>query len=302
MKIKNDLVLYSLSEYESCLEEISNILMKQNFIVSVYKFGNINFPGISDIDILIVIDNLDNYKIKRSIILDYLKCKEIFIYLFFHEPIIVTREDLKFMHLFHSAENLLWKEGEKINLKRNFFEKEECLMWNSYFIINFLLLMKKRGNVSLRYTLLLLNNLAYTIKSNDSLLKTNLFQEFKISNDNIRRLCTDKQQNLDDRIFKQIEFQIKKGFILLKKQETLRSNNGIYIRLDIKKRIFFVNYKYPIYINLYLFKLIALPSEYFQSKDVYIKKIKKLFENKNLGINEIMATRERFQSVFFLDF
>ncbi len=72
--------------YDECLQELSQHLGSLAGIRSVYRFGNISIPGISDLDILLVFENetsciasgLEQLSAKHKILFNYSPTDEIY--------------------------------------------------------------------------------------------------------------------------------------------------------------------------------------------------------------------------------
>jgi hypothetical protein len=297
LKIKYDIQKYSGSEYEALITHTVTTLMACDFVIAIYQFGNIRCPGISDIDLLILVDNDDDFEHKQNIINEILQTSEISRYCFFHEPIIMLPEYIPYLNIFHTANDLKFLSGTPVDFKQQPPEHEQLLMWNSYFIISFLNVLHTKKPVSLRYLLLLINNIAYTIQNNDILLNTNFYPDFKKRVDEVRMYYLE-HTGVDEKI----NTLLINGFELLKTQEMLRVSRSSRISFDFKKKIIFVTSNYPTMMNFFFFKIISFPADYFIAQDKYIETVKKLLHKDNKDTRDFFKIRDRFQSVSFLDF
>ncbi|KKG07374.1 hypothetical protein [Methanosarcina sp. 2.H.A.1B.4] len=248
MKIKNDLVNLSIKDYEKCLHYIVNELSRNEEIEAIYQFGNINFPGISDIDLLFIVNDNCKYNKVYSEINTKIKEAPNSDYCFYHKAIVITKKQSKYLHLFHSVESLKLLSGNELKLKGN-FDLPQILIWNSFFYPMIFNLMGK-NKVSLRYLLLILNNAAYSIKANDSIHGTNYYHEYKALVNNLRNQCI--KENID---IQEIKYVIGKAKYLINLQESLwttqstrhrtlfYSNKIIRFGENLKiKNIYFLNY------------------------------------------------------------
>ena len=94
-----DIVQLEEKHYEQALKTfIHNCAEELSDDAAFYTFGKIRTPGVSDIDLLLVVRDEEwhkAYKITQS----FITSSELFCYLFVHPPIIVSRSIIP--HLFY---------------------------------------------------------------------------------------------------------------------------------------------------------------------------------------------------------
>lgn len=165
----------SIEEYYSIETKVLDFLNKFNFILSVYKLGNLNHPGISDIDLLIIVDekkiedNFINFVKKETKKISHLT-----------DISIMQESVFQKIHCYAFTSNLKHLFGKEYQIKNNANNRTKDItiiisasLKRTQFIRKTLL----SGNVNVRKTLLNLNSIIYTI---------NLFH--KLSNKNYNEL------------------------------------------------------------------------------------------------------------------
>ncbi len=167
MKIINDIQQYTLDDYEETINEFISEFGQDG--ISLYKFGNIRHPSISDLDLLAVIDD----KITDEQLLQKFKrfhiANEKRRYLFFHGVFILRKSQFKLIKYFHTVQNLKCIYGEELEVEeiskeiRETVEKVNFLNF-SFFIIFGLRKLLTSKQSGLRSILLLLNNAKYSIE------------------------------------------------------------------------------------------------------------------------------------------
>lgn len=181
--------------YSAALRLISEHLAKNFVGYSLYQFGHCKYPGISDLDMLVVLDSSDSANTFRQ---GWGKLKEEILfgkYLFWHDPIIVSQGEIPALRLFHTSENPKYIAGNEISIG-DAVGIPQILIWNSYFYKAFFSFMN-HAEVSLRYAHLLLNTLGYSVRNNDRIYGTEYFSSFSSA---ISKLREDelKERNSED--------------------------------------------------------------------------------------------------------
>lgn len=213
-KIVNDLIQLSKNNYDTCLTFTLNELKKCDFISAVYTFGSINYPSVSDIDLLIIIDCDKDYKIKKK------KIEAIIInapwgrYCFWHEPLIVSVRYHKFLIFFHTIINrqLLYKKKtfkEKfidVNESYNFLLQKQLDLYYFKMVLD----IAKQNNISKRWLLLIINNLSFSLEKIGVIGHKSYQHKINCVRSAV---VNDVQINVDDELKK----LIKDGLILFKK-------------------------------------------------------------------------------------
>lgn len=130
-KLVYDIKQYKYNDYEEVLYNYIKKIKKCKDIISIYKFGDISYPGLSDIDILIVLeDKVLEFNYKKYSAIRY---KEKEKYIFLHEPFIINRSLAEKAEILYPLTNLSHLEGEKIK-----FIKPNLYHTTHFFIHEFL--------------------------------------------------------------------------------------------------------------------------------------------------------------------
>ena len=101
MKIINDLKTLSIEDYDKCLCHIVDSLSKNKDIISIFQFGNVGFPGISDLDLLFVVDDYCRYSEVYAEINAAIEKSPNSSYCLYHPAIVVTHRQSQYLYLFH---------------------------------------------------------------------------------------------------------------------------------------------------------------------------------------------------------
>lgn len=300
-----------IEDYKKCIDFIVNTISNEPWCLAIKQFGSINFPSISDIDMLFIIDDKYNYaKIQKKIehTIERAPYSKV---CFQHKPIIINKEDYKYIKLFHSIEreNTLYiKNQEEINVKTNIkFSLPQIMIWNTYFYKIFFVSSSLR-KINLRYFLLLLNNMAYSIKNNDMLLKTGFYKPFEEQTNRIRKACLNRSENIEVDIhdlFKLglqiLQYQENAFFNSDKKSNITKFSNSLKYfykasknfsyRKFYKLHIFSFNYKYFDFLELLTTnKQINIENDFI----TYSNQLKNYLTKTSQKYKEVLA---KFQSV-----
>lgn len=159
-------VEYALEDYDKVLGKIKNQAGKSKEILSVYTFGEVGVPGISDIDLIFVLK-------KGSKLPDLLKRKSVdkeSEYLIFHPYLILTEDIMRNIRYIYPDSNYVKIYGKEIGIHSP--SQSEIKKIKTYLIIDTILrhfpvdylyiLLSKRVNV--RMVLLRFNALIHTFR------------------------------------------------------------------------------------------------------------------------------------------
>lgn len=296
-RIINDLENLSFYDYKVCLETVVYKLKAFDFIKSIYIFGDINYPSISDIDMLIVVDCNDNYDEKKKFIKKTIADTPNGKYCFWHEPIIISESDVKFIPIFHTINNIQLIHGYDyksrfIRTKREYRKLLQKQLDIYYFMIT--LELKQVYNVSKRLLLLLLNNIAFSLKANNSPNYINY--QLKVN-----QLRQKVMEDINTRVDKELQCLLKLGieyynnlhkkecnclflkYIRLGKTHFLIFFYNKILRLKIKRFIFNI-FPASFYIYMEKYKSFILTEKYIP-KDTYQRLKNNIFEDTHRYLN-----------------
>lgn len=302
MKLTRDLKKLKSRDYEIALRRIVKDLSRLKYVREIYQFGQIKSPGISDIDLMIVLRDIRNYESRVLEIMKIIAKIKNSDYLVVHRPIIVTGKDLRYINLFHSVANLkqIYGKSRKIKISYNPGSKE-MLMWNSFFYELIFAAVSSPRIQSLRRNLLLLNNLVVCIENNDPVSKNSYLFRKKVFNLRKKVLKTNKNlQNECTNLFLEgIEFIKKQEKMYLK---DLTVWDYLKIKFHLKQRkVYVASSNGPFFIDMRIIKIYGFPPRYFKAREKIIR-----FANKfNLGNKERYSykeTRKRFTAVSILGY
>jgi len=156
--------------------------------VAIYQFGEIKTPGLSDIDLLLVVeDNVWKHSIQKARTI--INSSGLLHFLFVHEPVIIGKSLLQSLTILHTFENCKFIQGsfDPIN---NHVQHRDCNLtsfmrhgvWNSFMRISALGL--DNNCIGLRRALILMNNLLKSAKYGNNFLSDPVLIE--ITSDRIR--------------------------------------------------------------------------------------------------------------------
>ena len=127
----------TIKEYNNALNFLCNKAKRNKDIISVYQIGEVSNPGISDIDIILVVKNkVDAKKIEQ---LEKI-CIKKHGYYFMHNFFIVNKEifsNLDFLYPLFNKEKLIY--GEKLTKNnKNKLNKEQLKKENLAILVDFI--------------------------------------------------------------------------------------------------------------------------------------------------------------------
>lgn len=289
MKLIVDLKKISQENYLECINYIITQLKEKDYLVSISQFGSIKFPGISDIDLIIVIKNdCDYFFVKNEIDSIILKSPYSSI-CFWHEALVIKKEDLKYLNFFHTTENLNILYGEIIIKDTSIDSRVQLYKWNAFFYRLFLY-FKNTEKVSMRLFLLGINNLATCLKYNNS----KNYLEFKNKVDKLRSYALN-----DKNIEKESQKILDLGLEEIRYIEKINCKSETNFKFLIQKRniYIFINSKLDL-IDMKIFKIYLYPLRYYYYYKEYRKEVKKITWYS--GTYE--SIRKRFTSPDFFGF
>ncbi|HII60990.1 hypothetical protein [Pyrococcus horikoshii] len=156
----------SISTYEEVLSEYVDLISQDDNVLAVYQSGSISVPGISDLDIFIVLDdpfNKNTIEVLRNWRRDMTSR-----YIFYHSPFIISKEDFPSIKYVHTAFNLRRIYGSEIpiinpsNDEITFIKILNILDW-SYILTVSLSEMFLRRKIHMRTALMTLGSVAHTL-------------------------------------------------------------------------------------------------------------------------------------------
>ena len=289
-------------------DSLSGYLKTEANLVSLYQFGEVSDPTISDLDLLIVVkESYEGIKILQEKVAHFLKSSPKLEYIFFHMPIIINVEMASNLHLFHTVTNLIYISGKKIEFKENLYKYEESLIWNYYFY-PFFWNIKNLERTSLRLLCLLSKNMLYSIRNNfrfiscvsDARIQEIVDHSITIVKD-IRREALEKTYQADriktriNMLLEYINFQ--EGLALKVRRQLDVGLRGRRIEISGVS----TNYYYfkigPGVISIYPRRYSKLKKEFYKKDHEYIREIDRVLKELGIPFHDIM---ECFQSISIL--
>lgn len=171
--LMNDLPKVTIDDYYGAQVSLINFLEERYNLFSVYNFGDIGTPGISDLDLLIILEepthtlNSIMELIRKFIDDNHLD------HIFVHPPILLNKEMTQYVHLFHTVSNLKNVFGSEVNWGEDVFTYEKMLIWNYHFYYR-IWEWKGRETIGSRRSCLLLKNLYHSIRNNNNYSEANI--------------------------------------------------------------------------------------------------------------------------------
>lgn len=153
-------------EYLNAINKIVELLKTQSGIISIYKMGSINHPGISDIDIFVVFDDNEKNTFNPN---DYFK--GILRYLFTHNIGAISKSHFNVINKYSFFHNITHLWGEKVsqtqvNLKQSELELLQFQTALEFLVSNFidLSIQLKYGVIKLRMLLQHIKAIRYDLE------------------------------------------------------------------------------------------------------------------------------------------
>ena len=238
----NDLNHFEKSVYIDIVEEFAECFGKNSQVKAIGQFGCVNYPGISDLDLLVITQN-DSAESIVNIFNEWVKKKPERQYVFFHPPLIITENMLSYLTYLHTIHGLYWISGSHDYVVDSTFLDSKFLdiIWVSFLVpIAVKLLYHERVN-NLRKLLLVANNMVKSI-STFSFRPSDLNLASNVTNKNIsireyfyEKLSIGSQFNDSD--YKKLKAHFDYCFIsMLSVVENYLADNNYYIHNNSKGR------------------------------------------------------------------
>ncbi|BAU63104.1 hypothetical protein STA3757_04600 [Stanieria sp. NIES-3757] len=213
-----DIPKINIDVYKRGLKRFIDSFVTENVgNIGFYQFGTIRNPGISDIDLLIIVED-QQWKKSIEISRHIIKSDGLLSFLFIHEPVIICKSLLPYIKFFHTLENCEYIQGtwnpidtQKINLK---VDRDMRLIlhvvWNSFMRVAALELDSQ--NIGLRRVLILMHNLLSSAYNGNKLLNKPI--SISLSTKEIRNeilsASVEEQQSLTQRYIQEIIYILNK--------------------------------------------------------------------------------------------
>lgn len=101
----------TLADYESAILEYVEPLTRRSEIAGIYQFGSVGAPGISDIDLIVVLEDDVHTFPEELLRLDRLSATAR--YLFMHRPFVMGRSACRGIRLFYDVHRLTARHGRE---------------------------------------------------------------------------------------------------------------------------------------------------------------------------------------------
>lgn len=161
MKIKDDINRgLDQSDYQNIISDFVQYFKSKKYFLLVAQFGKVSFPGISDLDMFLLVKN--NYLEKAT--KDYEKWLEkdpVFKYCFAHQPVMITSSGLpylKHVHTLYEFNILESKNAHSLSIGSN-NNQLLSLSWTTFLIRVVNSILYHTEVLSARKNLLVLKNL-----------------------------------------------------------------------------------------------------------------------------------------------
>ena len=234
-KIINDVRKVQLNKYVEFTEYLAAYLIDFPQVVSVYQMGGWTQPGISDIDLIIVVKELNNGQYKELNVLNKILARNSDeAYMLMHAPFIISEEGFKNLDLFFYCSDLKRLEGKEIDINKNSSDLQEIA--ELYKLVSVLVHTYPRfysfeKKKSLRSFLTFSYSLKHTyriIKEFDNTFKNNEIEDYIQNITDLRKKIIEANSIRDNEIKFLLELGIKVSKRMFKKVDEI-----------IKKRVLF---------------------------------------------------------------
>lgn len=210
--------LYNISDYNEAIDTFVNEIKNTNEVISVFQVGRINVPGISDIDLILILKDKINPANRNKFLIFNFPGK--FIYLFLHEPLIFNINLIKDIYYWSPYPNLNKIYGENIKIDKLSSEERkmaDIILLIECFISEYprrILTMLLKKNIKIRQTLCYLNSIKYITEMIESITQQNMgYDEYFIEYEKFRanwfNAKNNKYNSLVSYIIKSIEICFK---------------------------------------------------------------------------------------------
>lgn len=167
-KVYDEIQNMNLGDYQIALDHIVDKVKERYKLSSVYTFGEISHASISDLDVVLV---LNEKKQKLFEIKDYLQAEissdERLSYIYEHPPMLLDVDISRFVSVFHTVKNIkkVWGKDCIEHLEKDPFFYEKTMIWNYNFYKHFQAMMSKK-KIGSREACMRLKNVAHSIQNN----------------------------------------------------------------------------------------------------------------------------------------
>lgn len=132
-ELKDEEIIYisfpekkEFEEYQTALDYLISEFLDVEDVVSIYNYGTISVPGISDIDILLVLE--DEVKNPRMIKNKIEEISSKYRYLFWHKIAVINRSSMEYLPYLVPIKKLDKIHGEKIKLREEKFKERNTVI------------------------------------------------------------------------------------------------------------------------------------------------------------------------------
>lgn len=231
------------NECEKTIDQFINSLRQNSNILATYQFGEIKEPGISDLDLLIIVKD-GKLKEEYSEIRKAINKKSEFIYLFLHDPIIIEEQNIEEFCKIHTLNNIQLIFSQKdfsriTNEDRNINTKLIYVNWLLFLILYTNEVLEGLVGYDERQIHHLLKNMAVSIDYLNPevgiLEKVKELRKLSLSG-NIGKRELDKQMKLFYEQLISLNFSSIKGQnISCNKSKFLVGRNTLFVKSDCLK-------------------------------------------------------------------
>jgi len=174
-------------EYVIAKDEFIKFYSHIKEVKSIYSFGSVSMPGISDLDLLIIIDDAMDKKVKLKSYLDFSKSSS---YILSHNPFIFPASQVKSINKIFNFKNLKHEYGPKIIIDQNKQEDNLFILIDlcNYFYPRIFLTFLHEHSIDIRLNIQLLNAFRHSV-----LMAYDLF------------IISKQQKELFDRFFNELD-------------------------------------------------------------------------------------------------
>lgn len=294
----------NLSHYILAKKKIINLLNKK-YIISIYEYGNYNYPGLSDIDLMIVVNEKKVKNLNKDLIALY-KDKELNYFINYSTIMIVNKKIMKNILYFDDMKlNKIYGEDLILNKikEKNLLRIISVIDWLPERLLK-LKMLKKQEVTYPKQELGFLNSFCLSLKNANFFLKKRYIKNYINKVENLRKLSLQTISIKRIKKIKSIGLEIGKTTLLdfssflLKKKLNFKINNSFGIKLYKNFRINFV-FKSPkltetknelnipiVYGVIFLHYFLKKDLSKFMQNNIYLnnKSPKLLLDNRILGI------------------
>ncbi len=117
IRVINDIQKLSIDDYQCLVRQYIDYVKEKPFVKSIYQIGSVNDPGISDVDLVVVVDNCCNPHAINQLSINQSQGNNALKYIIFHDIYLYDRESFKNFHYSLYCDNLelLYGEPQPVN-------------------------------------------------------------------------------------------------------------------------------------------------------------------------------------------